>query len=263
MIEIAEHEAGQQHVEDMGEAACGFARALGAEFLEQQRRKTDDGIDQGEAAEDAAADREAGADADDQDVRGEGAGYSSRQPHQAQHQDDHRDSKWRVLRVHEHVAVEGRAQHQQQQRRQPCERAADAAAKPPRHAKPDQADNGAEQAAGLEQFKWNDLVQQCCGHIEAAAIHVEIGERQRRGVLEAGAVHPQQQIGIFGVGVVVPAQAIITKCQAAISATAPSTAMARSSQVRSTERRAGVSMAEVVMDDMAIGNPASLWPSIS
>jgi hypothetical protein len=34
--------------------------------------------------------------------------------------------------------------------------------------------------------------------------------------------------------------------------------MARSSQVCSTERRAGVSMAEVVMDDMAIGNPASL-----
>src|SRR6476620_3949471 len=33
--------------------------------------------------------------------------------------------------------------------------------------------------------------------------------------------------------------------------------MARSSQVRSTERRLGVSMAEVVMDDMAIGNPVS------
>src|ERR1700722_13899604 len=34
--------------------------------------------------------------------------------------------------------------------------------------------------------------------------------------------------------------------------------MARSSQVLSTERPKGVSMAEVVMDDMAIGNPASL-----
>jgi hypothetical protein len=33
--------------------------------------------------------------------------------------------------------------------------------------------------------------------------------------------------------------------------------MARSSQVRSAERREGVSMAEVVMDDMAIGNPVS------
>src|SRR5438552_10088520 len=44
--------------------------------------------------------------------------------------------------------------------------------------------------------------------------------------------------------------------------------MARSSQVRSTERRLGVSMAEVVMDNMAIGNPVSpcgpalaLWAS--
>src|ERR1700744_2174440 len=33
--------------------------------------------------------------------------------------------------------------------------------------------------------------------------------------------------------------------------------MARSSQVRSTERRVGVSMVDVVIDDMAIGNPAS------
>src|ERR1035438_7142036 len=45
--------------------------------------------------------------------------------------------------------------------------------------------------------------------------------------------------------------------------TTASARMARSSQVRSTERRAGVSMAEVVMDDMAIGNPVSpvalLW----
>jgi hypothetical protein len=36
--------------------------------------------------------------------------------------------------------------------------------------------------------------------------------------------------------------------------------MAKSSQVLSIERREGVSMAEVVMDDMAIGNPASLMP---
>jgi hypothetical protein len=37
--------------------------------------------------------------------------------------------------------------------------------------------------------------------------------------------------------------------------------IARSSQVFSTERRAGVSMAEVVTDDMAIGDPASLGPA--
>jgi hypothetical protein len=39
--------------------------------------------------------------------------------------------------------------------------------------------------------------------------------------------------------------------------------IARSSQVRSTERRHGVSMAEVVMEDMAIGNSVSLWPQLA
>src|SRR3977135_4749301 len=38
--------------------------------------------------------------------------------------------------------------------------------------------------------------------------------------------------------------------------------MARSSHVRSTDRRAGVSMAEVVMEYMAIGNPASLMAQL-
>ena len=147
-------------------------------------------------------------------VRGEGCWIFLRQPDQAEHQDHHRNREWRVLRVHEHVPVEGRAQRQQQQRRESGERAADAAAEPPRHGKADQADDGAEQAAGFEQFQRDDLVQQCGRHVEAAAIHVEIGERQRGGVLETGPVHAQQQIGIFGVGVVVPAQSVITEGQA-------------------------------------------------
>ena len=159
-------------------------------------------------------DRQAGAEADDQDGARRGLRIFLGQPDKAEHQDHHRNREWRVLRVHEHVPVEGRAQRQQQQRRESGQRAADAAAKPPRHAKADQADDGAEQAAGFKQLQRDDLVQQCCRHVEAAAIHIEIGERQRRGVLEAGTVHAQQQIGIFGVGVVVPAQAIITKRQA-------------------------------------------------
>src|SRR6266852_9766196 len=48
-----------------------------------------------------------------------------------------------------------------------------------------------------------------------------------------------------------------------MTATAASTMMARSSQVRSTERREGVSMAEVVMDDMAIGNPVPYGPALA
>jgi hypothetical protein len=112
------------------------------------------------------------------------------------------------------MPVEGRAQRQQQQRREPGKRAADAPAKPPRHRKADHADDGTEQPAGFKQFERDDLVQQCSGHVEAAAVHVEIGERQRAGILEPGTVHPQQQIGIFGMGIVVPAQSIIAKCKA-------------------------------------------------
>jgi len=57
-------------------------------------------------------------------------------------------------------------------------------------------------------------VEQRCGHVEAAAVHVEIGEGQRAGVGEAAAEHLQQQVRIFGVGVVVPAEPVITERQA-------------------------------------------------
>jgi hypothetical protein len=112
-------------------------------------------------------------------VRGEGAGYSSAS----------RTSK-------------------------PGKRAADAPRQPPGHGKADDADDGAEQAARFKQFERDDLVQQRRRHVEAAAIHVQVGERQRAGVLEAGTVHPQQQIGIFGVRVIVPAQSVVTEGQA-------------------------------------------------
>jgi hypothetical protein len=44
----------------------------------------------------------------------------------------------------------------------------------------------------------------------------------------------------------------------AMTPTAASTRSERSSQVCSTERRVGVSMVDVVIEDMAIGNPAFL-----
>ena len=212
--EIAEDQAGQQHIDDVQEAPDRFTRALGADFLEQQRHEADQGIEQCKPAEDARADRQAGAETDDQDGPRRGRGIFLGQADKAEHQDHHRNRERRILRIHEHVPVEGRAQRQQQQRRKPGKRAADAPAKPPRHRKTDHADDGAEQAAGFKQFERDDLVQQCRGHVEAAAIHIEIGERQRAGILETGAIHAQQQVGIFGVGVVVPAQAVIAKRQA-------------------------------------------------
>ena len=112
------------------------------------------------------------------------------------------------------MPVERRTKRQQQQRCEAGKRAADAASQPPCHRKTDHTDDGAEQAAGFKQFERNDLVQQRGCHVEAAAIHIKIGKRQRAAVLEAGTVHAQQQIGIFGVGVVVPAETVVAKSQA-------------------------------------------------
>ena len=183
-------------------------------FLKHQRKKTNHRIDQCKAAEDARTDRQAGAEADNQNGSRRGRRILLSEANQAEHQDRHRNRERRILRIHEHVPVECRAQHQQQQGGKTRKGTADAPPQTPRHRKADQADDGAEQAAGFEQFERNDLVQQGRRHVEAAAIHIEIGERQRGGVLEAGTVHAQQQIGIFGVGVVVPAEAVVAKRKA-------------------------------------------------
>jgi len=160
----------------MCEAVEGFAPADAADLIQQQRHEANQRIDQRQSAEDARADRKAGAEPDDQNGPRRGLRIFLGEANEAHHQDHHRHRERRILRIHEHVAVEDRAQRQQQQRRKTCERPADAAAKPPRHRKPDHADDRSEQAAGFKQFERNDLVQKGCGHVEAAAIHIEIGE---------------------------------------------------------------------------------------
>ena len=185
-----------------------------AELVDEQRRNADHRIEQRQSAEDAGTERKAGAKADDQNGPRRGRRILLDEADETQHQDHHRHRKWRILRVHEHVPVEGRAERKQKQGRQSGKRTADTAAEPPRHRQPDDTDDGADQAARFEQLERDDLVQQRGGHIEAAAIHIEIGKRQRAGVLETGTVHAQQQVGIFGVGVVVPAQPIVPEGEA-------------------------------------------------
>ena len=46
-------------------------------------------------------------------------------------------------------------------------------------------DTGAEQPPGFKELKRDHLVQQRRRHIEAAAVHVQVGERKRAGVPEA------------------------------------------------------------------------------
>ena len=161
----------------MDETPDGFPRALRADLLEQQRHKADQRVNQREPAENPRTDRQAGAEADDQDRSRRRLRVFLGQTDQAQHQDHHRDGERRILGIHEHVPVEGGAQRQQQQRRKPGKGATDTPAKPPRDRKADDADGGAEQTARLKQLERNHFVQQGRGHVETAAIHVKIGER--------------------------------------------------------------------------------------
>ena len=108
--------------------------------------------------------------------------------HQPEQQQRHRDRERRVLRVHEHVAVVERAGGEQRERDQAGERAADAAAEPPGRREPGEADQPAGEPARLEQIERQDLGEQRRDHVEAAAIGIEIDERQRAPVGEARAV---------------------------------------------------------------------------
>ena len=198
----------------MREPARRFADTLATDVFQQQRNEADDGIDQRQAAKNAAADGQTGTNADNEDRARRGRGIFLREAHETQHQHDHRHSEGRIFRVHEHVPVEGRAQREQENRREAGDRATDAARHAPCHANADNPDDRAEQATGLEQFKRDHLVQQCCDHVEAAAIHVQIGKGQRVGIVKAGAEHLQQQVGIFGVGVIIPAEAVILEGEA-------------------------------------------------
>ena len=75
------------------------------------------------------------------------------------------------------------------------------------------ADDGADQAPRLVDIERQDFCRKRREDIEAAAIHVQIGKGERAGVVEPRTVHAQQKIGILGMGVIVPAEAVIAKGQ--------------------------------------------------
>ena len=76
---------------------------------------------------------------------------------------------------------------------------------------PMQADDRAGQPARLEHAERQDLCEQRGREIEAAAVYVEIDPGQRAPVGEARGVERQQQVAVFGVGVVVPAEAVVAE----------------------------------------------------
>src|SRR5262245_20245386 len=104
-----------------------------------------------------------------------------------------------------------RAAGEEGQRYQPGNRAADAARGAPYDDQSNETDYGAQQSARLEYGERQNLGGERGEEVEAAAIHVEIDEGERPLVGEAGRVKGDQEIAIFGVGVVVPAEAIVAK----------------------------------------------------
>ena len=78
---------------------------------------------------------------------------------------------------------------------------------------PEDADRRAQEPARLEQAERQSLGERRGEKVEAAAVAVEIDEGQRALVGEAGRVERQQQVAVFRVRVVVPAEAVIAECQ--------------------------------------------------
>ncbi len=133
--------------------------------------------------------------------------------HQAEQQHRHRGGEGRVLRVHEHVAVIERAGREQHQRHQTSHRSTKPAADTPGRDQADDADGRADQPPRFEQSERQHLGGKRGRHVEAAAIFVEIDERQRAVVAKARAVKLEQQLAVLRVGVVVPAEAVIAERQ--------------------------------------------------
>ncbi len=177
------------------------------------QQQSGDRIDRPKAAEDAGADREADAAAEQRAGRRRWPRIFLERAHQAEHQDRHRGCERRVLGVHIHVPVIERAGGEQHERQQPGDRPADPAAEPPGHRETDEADHRAGEPARLEQIEGQNLGEERGRHVEAAPIGIQVDEGQRPSIGESGAEQVEQQRAVLGVGVVVPAEAVIPERQ--------------------------------------------------
>src|SRR5262249_38591189 len=104
-----------------------------------------------------------------------------------------------------------RAARQQCERKDTGQWPADAAAGPPDYEQPDQSHSGAEEPSRLEQGERENLGGERGQKIEAAAIHVEIDEGEGSLVGEPRGEVGDQEIAVFGMGIVVPAQPVVAK----------------------------------------------------
>ena len=123
----------------------------------------------------------------------------------------HSHRKGRVLGIYEHVAVVERARRQKRERHKTCERTSHAAASAPGDKQPKHSNCRAQQTTGRKQRQGQDFRGRCGKEIETAAVVVQVHPRQGAPVMQAGGVVAEQEVAVFGMGVVVPAQAVITR----------------------------------------------------
>src|SRR6185312_1652376 len=91
------------------------------------------------------------------------------------------------------------------------DRAAQVAANSPCCDQPDDADEGTDEPARLEKIERENLGGKGGRHVEPAAIFVEIDEGEGALIGKARAVKLEQQFAVLGMGVVIPAEAIVAK----------------------------------------------------
>jgi hypothetical protein len=193
-----DQQSGQEADSEGAETGAGFAQAGAAGLHRDDQRQRGERIDRGEPAEHAGADGETGPDAHHRAGDRRRAGIFLQGTHQRQRQENHGDGERRVLRVHEHVAVIKRAGGEQGDGNERRERAADPARQAPGDENADQPDAGADQPPRLEQ-------------VEREHFGGEGGQHALVG--KAGRIQVEQQPAVFGMGVIIPTEAIIVECQ--------------------------------------------------
>src|SRR5262249_17338572 len=77
----------------------------------------------------------------------------------------------------------------------------------------DEADHRADETPRVEEVERQNFRGERRQHVEAAAVHVQIDEGECAQILEALPVERHQQVAVLRMGVIVPAQSIITERQ--------------------------------------------------
>ncbi len=111
------------------------------------------------------------------------------------------------------MAVVKWARCEQHERGQPCNRSAEPPPGAPCCDKANDADGRTDKASRFEQAERQNLCSQRRGHVESAAVLVEIDKRKRSLIRKARRVECEQQVAVFGMGIVVPSQSVIAKRQ--------------------------------------------------